>query len=58
MVVCKDGKYFVRDLGVVHTSRIKIDKTTEVQIQQDTLVDLGKVVHYHFDKVTHTAPPT
>lgn len=30
MIVCKDGKYFVRDLGVVHTSRIKIDKITEV----------------------------
>ena len=58
MVVVKDGKYFVRDLGVVHTSRIKIDKTTEVQIQQDTLVDLGKVVHYHFDKVTHKVKPS
>jgi hypothetical protein len=58
MIVCKDGKYFVRDLGVVHTSRIKIDKVTEVQIQQDTLVDLGKVVHYHFDKVTHTSTPS
>jgi hypothetical protein len=53
MIVCKDGKYFVRDLGIVHTSRIKIDKNTEIQIQQDMLVDLGKVVHYHFNKVTH-----
>jgi hypothetical protein len=53
MIVCKDGKYFVRDLGIVHTSRIKIDKNTEVQLQQDMLVDLGKVVHYHFNKVTH-----
>jgi hypothetical protein len=58
MIVCRDGKYYVRDLGVVHTSRIKIDKTTEVQIQQDALVDLGKVVHYHFDKVTHKEAPT
>jgi hypothetical protein len=33
MIVCKDGKYFVRDLGIVHTSRIKIDKNTEVRIQ-------------------------
>ncbi len=33
MIVCKDGKYYVRDLGIVHTSRIKIDKNTEVQIQ-------------------------
>ena len=32
MVVCKDGKYFIRDLGVVHTSRIKIDKASEIQI--------------------------
>ena len=30
MIVCKDGKYFVRDCGIVHTSRIKIDKNTEV----------------------------
>lgn len=57
MIVCKDGKYFIRDLGVVHTSRIKVDKTTEVRIQQDSLIDLGKVVHYHFDKVTHSALP-
>lgn len=58
MIVCKDGKYYCRDLGVVHTSRIKIVDNTEVQIQQDTLVDLGKVVHYHFDKVTHSQTPT
>lgn len=32
MIVCKDGKYYIRDLGVVHTSRIKIDKQTEIQI--------------------------
>lgn len=57
MIVCKDGKYFIRDLGVVHTSRIKVDKQTEVQIQQDSLIDLGKVVHYHFDKVTHGKAP-
>jgi hypothetical protein len=30
MIVCKDGKYFIRDLGVVHTSRIKVDKLTEI----------------------------
>ena len=30
MVICKDGKYYLRDLGVVHTSRIKIDKITEI----------------------------
>jgi hypothetical protein len=53
MIVQKDGRYYVRDLGVVHTSRIKIDKSAEIQIQEDSLVDLGKVVHYHFDKVTH-----
>jgi len=58
MIVCKNGKYYVRDLGVVHTSRIKIDKNTEVRIQQDMLVDLGKVVHYHFNKVTHKSEPT
>lgn len=30
MIVAKNGKYFIRDLGIVHTSRIKIDKNTEV----------------------------
>lgn len=58
MIVCKNGKYYVRDLGIVHTSRIKIDKNTEVRIQQDMLVDLGKVVHYHFNKVTHKDTPS
>ena len=57
MIVCKNGRYYIRDLGIVHTSRIKIDKNTEIQIQQDMLVDLGKVVHYHFDKVTHRHKP-
>mmetsp|Transcript_29109 Transcript_29109/g.36081 ORF Transcript_29109/g.36081 Transcript_29109/m.36081 type:complete len:206 (-) Transcript_29109:571-1188(-) len=58
MIVCKDGKYFIRDLGVVHTSRIKVDMNTQLQIQQDALIDLGKVVHYHFDKVTHKSVPS
>ena len=58
MIVCKDGKYYIRDLGVVHTSRIKVDMNTSIQIQQDALIDLGKVVHYHFDKVTHAAQPS
>ena len=58
MIVCKDGKYYIRDLGVVHTSRIKVDMNTNIQIQQDALIDLGKVVHYHFDKVSHQTKPT
>ena len=58
MIVSKDGKYYIRDMGIVHTSRIKVDINSSIQIQQDTLIDLGKVVHYHFDKVTHKAVPT
>ena len=58
MIVCKDGKYYMRDLGVVHTSRIKVDMNTQIQIQHDALIDLGKVVHYHFDKVTHMDVPS
>ena len=23
-IICKGGKYFVRDLGIVHTSRVKV----------------------------------
>ena len=33
MIICKDGKFYIRDLGVVHTSRIKVDMTTNIQIQ-------------------------
>jgi len=32
MIVCIGGKYYVRDLGFVHTSRVKLDKRSEVQI--------------------------
>lgn len=32
MIVCKGGKYYIADLGVVHTSRIKIDMKTQIQI--------------------------
>ena len=33
MIVCKDGKYYIRDLGIVHTSRVKVDINTSIQIQ-------------------------
>jgi hypothetical protein len=58
MIVTIDGKYFIRDLGFVHTSRIKLDKRSEVQIQKGSIVDLGKVVHYHFDKCYHKSVPS
>lgn len=57
MIVVKDGHYYIRDLGIVHTSRIKVDKGLEVQLQKGTVVDMGKVIHYHFDKVTQRAHP-
>ena len=58
MIVCHEGQYYIRDLGFVHTSRIKLDKRSEVQIQKGSIVDLGKVVHYHFDKAIHHAVPS
>lgn len=58
MIVCIGGKYYVRDLGFVHTSRVKLDKRSEVQIQKGSIIDLGKVVHYHFDKAIHKTAPT
>ena len=58
MIVCKGGKYYIRDLGIVHTSRVKVDINASIQIQNDSLIDLGKVVHYHFNKVTHSTKPT
>ena len=57
MIVCKNGQFYIRDLGVVHTSRIKVEKGMEIQLQQGSLIDLGKVVHYHIDKVTHKKTP-
>lgn len=30
MIVCKNGQYYIRDLGVVHTSRVKVDNNMEV----------------------------
>ena len=58
MIVCMGGQYYIRDLGFVHTSRIKLDKRSEIQIQKGSIVDLGKVVHYHFDKAIHQAVPS
>merc|ERR1719272_2503979 len=58
MIISLGGQYYIRDLGFVHTSRIKLDKRSEVQIQKGSIVDLGKVVHYHFDKATHHGVPT
>jgi hypothetical protein len=58
MIINIDGQYFIRDLGFVHTSRIKLDKRSEIQIQKGSIVDLGKVVHYHFDKAIHHVAPS
>ena len=30
MIVSKDGKYFIRDMGIVHTSRIKVDINSSI----------------------------
>lgn len=58
MIINVGGQYYIRDLGFVHTSRIKLDKRSEIQIQKGSIVDLGKVVHYHFDKAIHHAIPS
>lgn len=28
MILSKDGKFYIRDLGIVHTSRIKVNQNT------------------------------
>ena len=58
MIIACQGQYYIRDLGVVHKSRLRLDDKLEVQIQKGTVVDLGKVVHYHFDKVLHKKAPS
>jgi len=30
MIISKDGNYYIRDTGIVHNSRIKIGKKTEI----------------------------
>jgi hypothetical protein len=57
MICSIGGQYFIRDLGFVHASRLKLDTKCEVQIHKGCLVDLGKVVHYHFDKAIHLKEP-
>ncbi|CDW75107.1 UNKNOWN [Stylonychia lemnae] len=57
MIIQKDGQYYIRDLGIVHTSRVKVNSQTALQIHQGALLDLGKVVHYHVDKLIHEAVP-
>lgn len=56
-VCCLNGQFYLRDMGFVHNSRVKLDAKVEVQIQKGSVVDLGKVVHYHFDKVVHARQP-
>jgi hypothetical protein len=58
MVCCIDGQFYLRDMGFVHNSRVKLDNKVDVQIQKGSVVDLGKVVHYHFDKVVHAKQPS
>jgi len=58
MVCSIDGQYYLRDMGFVHNSRVKLDTKCEVQVQKGSVVDLGKVVHYHFDKVLHACKPS
>lgn len=57
MIISKDGRFYIRDLGVVHTSRLKVTPATALQLHQGALIDLGKVVHYHVNKLTHETHP-
>ena len=58
MICSIDGKFYIRDLGIVHTTRLRLDNKLEVQIQKGMTIDFGKVVHYLFDKAVHTQEPT
>lgn len=58
MIINKDGEFFIRDLGHVHTSKIKLDNKTEFQLQTDIIIDFGKVIHYHVDRLTHKGLPS
>jgi pSer/pThr/pTyr-binding forkhead associated (FHA) protein len=57
MICSIGGRFYIRDMGFVHTTRMKLDTQCKVQIQKGSVVDLGKVVHYHFDKVVHNVTP-
>lgn len=58
MICSIDGKFYIRDMGFVHTTRMKLDQKCEIQLQKGSVVDLGKVVHYHFDKLIHSQSPS
>ena len=45
------------NLSWILTTRIKLDTKIEVHIQKGLVVDLAKVVHYHFDKAIHAQEP-
>ena len=57
MVIVRGGRYYIRDFGYVHTTRIKLGLDSEVQLHEDCVVDIGKIVHYHFDKLLHVSAP-
>ena len=57
-IICKGGEYFVRDLGIIHTSRVKVSANHSIQLRDDALVDIAKTVSYHFDRATHNLKPT
>lgn len=46
MVLSINGEYYIRDLGCVHNSRLKVDLGVKIQLQQDSVIDIGKIVHY------------
>jgi len=56
-IFVKEGNFYLQDFGIMYPSRIKIDKTTEIRIFEDALVDLGKGVLYRFDSLSYSRPP-
>jgi len=43
MIVSMHGQYFIRDLGFVHTSRVKLDKRSEVKCKREALLILERL---------------
>lgn len=58
ILISKGGRYYLRDLGFVHQTRLKLDLNRHYQLHEDNVIDLGKIVHYHFDKLSHFDKPS
>jgi hypothetical protein len=57
VIIVKNDKYYLLDLGNMFPTRIKLDYQTEITLSKDALVDFGKGVLYRFDSLSYKQKP-